>query len=177
MKKLSNRLGFVNRRTLCAVLCLACLALALSAVREAVAQGSGSGTPAIQGINRGLSPVVKFDVSPPLREMGIILPGPGAIPQNEDREIVPLKLHFAPEWDPVVQTTQGGNNGSKETEIPGPLVSFSGQTNASGVVPPDPNGAVGPNHIVTMCNLSFQIFDKVGNTLFGPAANNTLWAG
>ena len=28
-----------------------------------------------------------------------------------------------------------------------------------------------------MCNLSFQIFDKTGNSLFGPAANNTLWAG
>ena len=28
-----------------------------------------------------------------------------------------------------------------------------------------------------MCNLSFQIFDKAGNSLFGPVANNTLWAG
>jgi hypothetical protein len=63
------------------------------------------------------------------------------------------------------------------TEIPGPIVTFNGQTNTSGVVPPDPNGAVGPNHVVTMCNLSFQIFDKTGTSLFGPASNNTLWAG
>ena len=28
-----------------------------------------------------------------------------------------------------------------------------------------------------MCNLSFQIFNKTGTSLFGPAANNTLWAG
>ncbi len=177
MKKLSHRLRFVSRRTLCAVLCSAGLVLTLSALHEAAAQGAASGTPAIQGVNRGLAPVVKFDISPPLREMRIILPGPGAIPENEDREIVPLKLRFAPEWDPVVQTTVGGQNGPGEMEIPGPLVSFSGQTNASGVVPPDPNGAVGPNHIVTMCNLSFQIFDKVGTSVFGPAANNTLWAG
>ncbi len=27
-----------------------------------------------------------------------------------------------------------------------------------------------------MSNLSFQIFDKAGNSLFGPALNNTLWA-
>ena len=28
-----------------------------------------------------------------------------------------------------------------------------------------------------MANLHFQIFDKSGNSLFGPAANNTLWSG
>ena len=46
-----------------------------------------------------------------------------------------------------------------------------------GCAPPDPNGAVGPNHVVTMSNLHFQIFNKTGTSLFGPAANNTLWAG
>ncbi len=64
-----------------------------------------------------------------------------------------------------------------ERRSPGRIVTFNAQSNTSGVVPPDPNGAVGPNHIVTMCNLSFQIFDKTGTSLFGPAANNTLWAG
>ncbi len=38
-------------------------------------------------------------------------------------------------------------------------------------------GDVGPNHYVAMSNLSFQIFDKAGNSLYGPALNNTLWAG
>ena len=90
---------------------------------------------------------------------------------------MPLKVRFAPEWDPVVQSTVGGRDLPGGTEIPGPIVTFNGQSNTSGVVPPDPNGAVGPNHIVTMCNLSFQIFNKSGTSLFGPAANNTLWAG
>src|ERR1044071_7075042 len=62
-------------------------------------------------------------------------------------------------------------------EIPPPLISFDGPSNGSGVAPPDPNGEVGPNHVVVMCNLSFQIFNKTGTSLFGPAANNTLWAG
>ena len=88
-----------------------------------------------------------------------------------------MKVRFAPEWDPVVQGTVGGEDNPAGTEIPGPIVSFNGQSNTSGVVPPDPNGAVGPNHIVTMCNLSFQIFNKTGTSVFGPAANNTLWAG
>jgi hypothetical protein len=181
MKKSTNRFGFVNPRTLLALLCCVGLVLAFFATRKAAAQGQSPGTPVIQGVYRGLSPVVKFDISPPLREMRVILPGPGQLRENEDREIVPLKVRFAPEWDPVVQATVGGRDIpggiSGGVEIPGPIVTFNGQTNTSGVDPPDPNGAVGPNHIVTMCNLSFQIFNKAGTSVFGPAANNTLWAG
>jgi len=109
--------------------------------------------------------------------MQVIPPGPGQLRENEDREIMPFKVRFAPEWDPVAQSTIGGKEGPYEPEIAGPIVSFNAQTNTSGVAPPDPNGAVGPNHIVAMCNLSFQIFDKTGTSLFGPAANNTLWSG
>jgi len=141
------------------------------------AQGQSPGSPTVQGIYRGLAPVVKFDVSPPLRDMQVIAPSGGQLRENEDRDLLPYKVRFAPEWDPVVQSTVGGRGNGNETEIPGPIVSFNGQTNTSGVAPPDPNGAVGPNHIVTMCNLSFEIFDKQGTVLFGPAANNTLWAG
>jgi hypothetical protein len=75
----------------------------------------------------------------------------------------------------VLQTTVSGTDGPG-TEIPGPIVTFNGQP-GQGAVPPDPNGAVGPNHVLTICNLTFQIFDKVGTSLFGPAANNTIWSG
>ncbi len=171
MKKSTNPSGFIDRHALRALLCFVVgLVLALFATRQAAAQG----TPVVQGVYRGLSPVVKFDVSPPLRQMRGIPPGPGQLRENEDRDTVPWKIRFAPEWDPVVQATVGGRDG---TEIPAPLVSFDAQSNTSGVYPPDPNGAVGPNHIVTMCNLSFQIFDKTGHSVFGPFATNTLWAG
>ena len=73
--------------------------------------------------------------------------------------------------DPVVQRVLG------KIGIPAPIISFDGNSNLCGCTPPDPNGAVGPNHVVTMSNLHFQIFDKNGNSLFGPAANNTLWTG
>ena len=73
--------------------------------------------------------------------------------------------------DPVVQRVLG------KIGIPAPIISFDGNSNLCGCSPPDPNGAVGPNHVVTMANLHFQIFDKSGNSLFGPAANNTLWSG
>ena len=38
-------------------------------------------------------------------------------------------------------------------------------------------GDVGPSHYVAMSNLYFQIYSKAGTSLYGPAANNTLWAG
>ncbi len=174
MKNSVNRYVFVSRRALCALVGFTGLAFAFSAIHPVAAQGQSSGAPVVKGTYRGLAPVVKFDVSPPLREIRLILPGPGKLRENEDRDIVPWKIRFAPEWDSVVQPTTGARDG---VNIPGPLVSFSGQTNTSSVVPPDPNGAVGPNHIVTMCNLSFQVFTKTGTSVFGPAANNTLWAG
>jgi hypothetical protein len=45
------------------------------------------------------------------------------------------------------------------------------------VAPPDPNGDIGPNHVVVMSNLSFAVYDRTGGVLLGPLANNTLWAG
>src|ERR1043166_9315059 len=42
--------------------------------------------------------------------------------------------------------------------------------------PPDANGAVGPNHYITMVNFTFQIFDKKGNLKAGPTDPATLWS-
>ncbi len=173
MKKSTSQNAFVCRVVLSALLALGGSALAIFAIQETVAQGRVSGEPAVQGTYRGLSPVVKFDVSPPLRDMQPVL-GPGQLKENEDREIRPWRVRFAPELDTVAQATTGGKD---QAEIAPPLISFNAQGNTAGVVPPDPNGTVGPNHVVTMVNLTFQIFDKSGNSIFGPANNNTLWAG
>ena len=168
---------FYPRLLASALLCILGIALALLAFRSASAQGTQAQTPKIQGVYRGMAPVVKFDVSPALRDMKVIPPGPGKLRENEDRDIIPPRVRFAPEWDPVVQARAGGTDAPNQTEIAGPIVSFDAQPNSSGVNPPDPNGSVGPNHVVTMANLSFQIFNKTGTSLFGPAASNTLWTG
>ncbi|HKS97273.1 MAG TPA: Ig-like domain-containing protein, partial [Terriglobia bacterium] len=42
-------------------------------------------------------------------------------------------------------------------------------------VPPDPNLAVGPNHIVQWVNNALVIFDKQGNQLQAPVADSTFW--
>ena len=57
---------------------------------------------------------------------------------------------------------------------PAPIVNFDGVSNIDGVYPPDTNGDVGPNHYVQWVNLHFQIWNKSGVSLYGPAAGNTL---
>ena len=54
---------------------------------------------------------------------------------------------------------------------------FEGLGNVNNVLPPDPNGDVGPDHYVQTVNLSFAIWDKSGQLLYGPANLNTLWQG
>ena len=90
---------------------------------------------------------------------------------NEEGGPIPLGPVGPVVPDKVVQRVLG------KIGIPSPIISFDGHSNLCGCAPPDPNGAVGPNHVVTMANLHFQIFNKTGTSLFGPAANNTLWAG
>ena len=55
--------------------------------------------------------------------------------------------------------------------------SFEGVNNVSGVLPPDTEMAVGPNHIVQVVNLAFSVYSKTGTLLAGPSNTNTLWAG
>lgn len=61
--------------------------------------------------------------------------------------------------------------------MPTPVLSFEGTNNVNGVAPPDTCGDVGPNHYVQAVNLSYQIFDKAGNSLYGPTPLNALWTG
>ena len=60
---------------------------------------------------------------------------------------------------------------------PASIANFDGLTNLSGVLPPDTNGDVGPNHYMQWVNLNFAIYSKTGTLLYGPAAGNTLWSG
>ena len=62
-------------------------------------------------------------------------------------------------------------------DAPVTIANFDGVTNVNGVLPPDTNGDVGPNHYMQWVNLSFAIYSKTGTLLYGPAAGNTLWSG
>ena len=67
--------------------------------------------------------------------------------------------------DPVRQTAKGTNTPSYSLEqnFDGISIDESG-----GATPPDPSGAVGPNHYINAVNTALKIFDKSGNLLVGP---------
>jgi hypothetical protein len=172
-KKSASQSAFFKLRLLLGVLlCFAGITFVLLAQPRTPSAQPGSSHPMVQAQFRGVMPVVKFDISPPLRDMKPLPWKQCTLRENEDRDNL---AHLAPLGpvvpDPVVQRLLG------KIAIPAPIISFDGNSNMCGCVPPDPNGAVGPNNVVTMSNLHFQIFDKSGNSLFGPAANNTLWSG
>ena len=172
-KKSTSRSAFFNPRVLIGlILCLTGITLAFFAFSKASAQPGDPQLP-IQAQNRGLSQLVHFDISPPLRDIKPLPSGPCPLRDDEDRETGPHPARgLVRAADPVVQAIVG-----RHPLIPAPLISFDGPSNLCGCSPPDPNGAVGPNHVLVISNLDFQIFNKSGASLFGPAANNTLWSG
>lgn len=118
-----------------------------------------------------------FDKSEPLRDVEPVEPGErdrswkdGKI---ENKFIEPYSYDEDGEdiVDPVVQRSQGRSQGR------GPIQNWQGMGNLNGVYPPDTDGDVGPDHYFQMINLSFTIYDKEGNTIYGPADNSTLWDG
>jgi len=44
-------------------------------------------------------------------------------------------------------------------------------------VPPDPELAIGPNHIIAVVNVAFEIYDKSGNVLQGPTTFASFFSG
>ena len=88
-----------------------------------------------------------------------------------ERKMLPNRLGSAdnPQAD-VVQDASGGPS------VATTGTSFDGLDNRNGVLPPDTVGDIGPNHYVQMTNLSFAVYDRNGNVLYGPVNSNTLWS-
>ncbi len=122
---------------------------------------------------------VGFRVTKPLREIKGIPPR-----HKTGLKEIPNKFYFNKKTDnkipgsvlkrdPVVQSTFGTNNTTDATLDQ----NWAGINNINGVYPPDTQGDVGPNHYVQAVNLSFQIWDKQGNSLYGPYDLSTIWDG
>jgi hypothetical protein len=120
---------------------------------------------------------VKFDTSPALRTIK-----PDRAEQKQAKKgIAELKQHAVPhaKSDSTKSDTakvQSGN-GVVTNAMPDFDQNFEGVGNVNGVLPPDTQGDVGPNHYVQMINLSFAIYNKQGNLLLGPLPNTALWQG
>lgn len=120
---------------------------------------------------------VYFDVSPPLRDM---------VKNYEDKAdmtwkdgVVKNNLYLKGRnsqkdetfVDPIAQTYFGTTN--TDTTI----ANFDGVGANSGVVPPDTDGDVGPNHYFAVVNLKYAIYSKTGTLLLGPLNNSSIWSG
>jgi len=134
------------------------------------------------------SEAVAFDVSLPLNTMAWQAPL-RKIPYGltAEEEIRPERGEPAKDTgyagDGALQSVLPEPRGAAPS-IPGTTANFEGLSQQDNfdtfgfrVNPPDPNGAVGPNHYVEMINLVFGVYDKTGTLLLGPVDTGTLWSG
>jgi hypothetical protein len=75
--------------------------------------------------------------------------------------------------DPVVQTSSTTAFAQTLGQWEGLGVGYPGFSLTA--VPPDPNMAVGPNHIVQWVNNAFVVFDKSGGPVIAPVSDSTFW--
>lgn len=113
-----------------------------------------------------------------LRDMTVIMPGErkrdwkDGIIKNQS-----VEMTFKENATPSIGEYQSIQSDMGSRSNKGPLLTIQGIGNVNGVYPPDTDGDVGPNHYFQMINLSFAIWDKAGNKLYGPVDNSTLWQG
>lgn len=121
---------------------------------------------------------IAFDKSKPLSEVTPIAPiqrdrsWKERVIENQEDFMEDFKNQPELDVDPVLQNFMTGSRSE-----PTIYNNFAGVSNRQGVAPPDTDGEVGPDHYMQMINCSFEIFDKEGNSVYGPADNITLWDG
>ncbi len=128
-----------------------------------------------------LVPIVRtatrFDKSPALRTMKPLDSAKDAKKGEDDRGEPGPVNNTDHDPDGALQRTEGKGIFNQDKGLPPTGVSFDGMIQIGGSTPPDPNGDVGPNHFVQTINSRLQVWDKMGNSVFGPVNINTLWAG
>lgn len=116
-----------------------------------------------------------FGISKPMSELAVLYPAPAFDPAtarvSDDKRIHPignLNANSLPQGeDLATQKINGTGTSSIGVNVPG--------QNGSGW-PPDPTGAVGPNHYVQAVNSEYCVYDKLGNPLMTPATLGSLWS-
>jgi hypothetical protein len=154
------------------------LAVGTAAAVAAVAAGAASAS--LGPLKPRIGEVVAFDTTPPLRDLPTVVLDEAASPAAFGERGAGSPKDNGHQPDGALQKAAVTNT------IQPPLFTFEGPSNAdnirifaprfpNGVNPPDPVGDVGRNHYVAMVNLTFAIYTKQGQLLFGPADTGTLW--
>jgi hypothetical protein len=174
-KNPSSKSGFFNPRVFVAfILCTGGVLLAMlgfgapTASRKDAKQSATFKPVIINSFSHGISPsirdlpLVTHTTKPTTYEVHQVRPIRPPLPQPK-----------LPVVDPVHQKT------AIAAPMPTPIQTFEGINQAGGCgncIPPDPNGAVGPNHYVEMVNSSYAVYSKTGTLQAGPVDINALWA-
>ncbi len=112
----------------------------------------------------------RHDVSPALRD----IPPRQLAVEREPHE--PLLLR-GPRQQRVRQPDPALQTSAPSAFVPSPFLNFEGVNNVDGVLPPDTNGDIGPNHYVQWVNKTLAVYSRSGSLIYGPAAGSTIWAG
>ncbi len=114
-----------------------------------------------------------------LRDFPTVAPKNNDDEENEVREIY-NNMRVPPKNNPNALPLNGADPiAQSENSFRSPqdiLVNFDGVdfNESGGFIPPDPSGAVGPNHYVQAVNVVVKIFDKTGDVLLGPTSLGTF---
>lgn len=149
----------------------------MAAAGDAAAREADSASSAVEGPITGWSE--RNDLSLPLSWMPAIPPSFSRVLLEVKNRPIPTKGPGRGEdfRDPVLQDSPFGRDTTVTPNIPAPLQNFDGINNVNGVLPPDTNGDVGPNHYVQTVNLSYAVYSKTGALLLGPRNTNLIWSG
>src|SRR5881398_3504087 len=118
-------------------------------------------------------PAVQHDLSAPLTQLAIgVTPEPDKKEKNEKKKAgrLPIQGGSTSAPDPALQASPGTAAApAAGLNFEGIGQGFTGPSGAFSVnsAPPDPNGAVGPNHYVQIVNSDYAIFNKAGTPSTG----------
>ena len=114
---------------------------------------------------------LEFGVTPPIRELP---PRAFEARGEKERPLHRPSMRSENVADPVIQaSTPTSASAQAVNQWEGLGAGYPGFTVTA--VPPDPNIAVGPNHIVQWVNNAFVVFDKQGNQVQAPIDDGTFW--
>jgi len=122
-----------------------------------------------------ISTVSEFRIVPPLSQQRRIVPDLVTKEVNNNRWLnYPTNFDAYPKGEDVLRQSERG-----AVQGRAPIVNIDGATVGihTGAYPPDPTGAVGPNHYIHSYNSGFVIYDKSGNILQNHSSLSMIFPG
>ncbi len=76
----------------------------------------------------------------------------------------------------ITKITRGDITDRPAAASPAPVITFNGLLDNNAIIPPDVNGAAGPNHLFEALNSQYRIFNKSGG-IISTLSLNAFWTG